>query len=422
MGRYVCAQGVAAIIVVLLLTCAGYGAAPRVEIASSPNPVGSGARALGMGGAFIAVADDATAASWNPGGLIQLDKAEMSMVLQYTDRTEDLSFQISPEANSGQSISQYDINYLSAAYPFVLLRRNMIVSFNYQRLYDFNRNWEFDMDIPGAGVYRLDYDQQGGLYATGLAFSTMLTLDLSVGVTLNYWGDFINENSWEQTYDEVFDIAFVGVFPNLHEERFSIEGWNANFGFLWRLSEHWTLGGVFKLPFEADVDHTIIDNNVTTSQSTDQLDMPMAYGIGIAYRHSDELTFSADVYRTHWGDFMYRAQDGSAVSPVSGKAERESDIDTTTWVRAGMEYLHIGRKFVVPFRAGIFYDPAPAEKQPDDYYGFTLGSGIAYKKLIWDVAYQFRYGDNVSGGVMENMGFSQDITEHLVYTSLIIHF
>ncbi len=33
------------------------------DFASSPNPVGSGARAMGMGGAFIAVADDATAAS-----------------------------------------------------------------------------------------------------------------------------------------------------------------------------------------------------------------------------------------------------------------------------------------------------------------------------------------------------------------------
>jgi len=35
----------------------------RLEIPSSFNPVGSGARALGMGGAFIPVADDATAAS-----------------------------------------------------------------------------------------------------------------------------------------------------------------------------------------------------------------------------------------------------------------------------------------------------------------------------------------------------------------------
>ena len=38
---------------------------PTIEFSSSLTPVGSGARALGMGGAFIAIADDATAASWN---------------------------------------------------------------------------------------------------------------------------------------------------------------------------------------------------------------------------------------------------------------------------------------------------------------------------------------------------------------------
>ena len=61
----------------------------RIEIPSSPNPVGSGARALGMGGAFIAIADDATAASWNPGGLIQLETPEISAVGAYFNRTED---------------------------------------------------------------------------------------------------------------------------------------------------------------------------------------------------------------------------------------------------------------------------------------------------------------------------------------------
>src|SRR5690554_2893241 len=54
----------------------------QLEITSSPNVVGSGARALGMGGAFIAVADDATAASWNPGGLTQLERPEVSWVLK----------------------------------------------------------------------------------------------------------------------------------------------------------------------------------------------------------------------------------------------------------------------------------------------------------------------------------------------------
>ena len=47
--------------------------------------VGSGARAFGMGGAFIAVADDATAASWNPAGLSQLEKPELSGVFATND-------------------------------------------------------------------------------------------------------------------------------------------------------------------------------------------------------------------------------------------------------------------------------------------------------------------------------------------------
>ena len=61
----------------------------QVGISSSPNPVGSGARAMGMGGAFIAIADDATAASWNPAGLIQLEKPELSIVGAYFNRKEE---------------------------------------------------------------------------------------------------------------------------------------------------------------------------------------------------------------------------------------------------------------------------------------------------------------------------------------------
>ena len=42
--------------------------------------LGSGARAFGMGGAFLARADDATAASWNPAGLSYLRRPEFSIV------------------------------------------------------------------------------------------------------------------------------------------------------------------------------------------------------------------------------------------------------------------------------------------------------------------------------------------------------
>ncbi|MBM3238922.1 hypothetical protein FJZ31_21735 [Candidatus Poribacteria bacterium] len=42
---------------------------------------GIGARAMGMGGAFVAVADDATAAYWNPAGLGMIDKRELAFMV-----------------------------------------------------------------------------------------------------------------------------------------------------------------------------------------------------------------------------------------------------------------------------------------------------------------------------------------------------
>ena len=64
-----------------------------------------------MGGAFIAVADDATAASWNPGGLMQLDKPEGSIVGAGFIRDEDLDFGTNPEASGTNSVSKARIIY-----------------------------------------------------------------------------------------------------------------------------------------------------------------------------------------------------------------------------------------------------------------------------------------------------------------------
>ena len=416
-----------------------------VQIASSPNPVGSGARALGMGGAFIAVADDATAASWNPGGLIQLKKPEISVVGNWFHRTEDNEFGNNPEAGGSQSVSEQDFNYLSMTYPFTLFNRNMIVSLNYQHLYDFTREWDYpftstrkdDFGIIFTRKDNVHYQQKGSLSALGLAYCIQIVPQFSFGFTLNLWDNDISNNEWEANFHVKRSISAAG-FPFSSASQYdsvdkcSFSGFNANMGILWRATDKLTVGLVFKSSFTADLKHEttteIIENNgpkISVEKSDEKLDMPMSYGVGLSYRFSDKFTAAADIYRTEWQDFILTDADSEETCPITGKSIHESDIDSTYQVRLGAEYLLITQKprYVIPLRAGLFYDPAPAKGSPDDYYGFSLGSGIAIGRYVFDVAFQYRFGNDAGASMIQNYDiFSQDVDEYMVYSSLIIHF
>ncbi|WP_166404773.1 OmpP1/FadL family transporter [Desulfonema ishimotonii] len=412
-------------------------ASEKLELPSSPNPVGSGARALGMGGAFIAVADDATSASWNPGGLIQVKRPEYSVVLSSFHRIEDNAFGKYPEASGDQNVSDVNLNYASLTYPFDFLKRNMAVSLNYQHLFDFSREWDFSYSYQSSRLktHRTeDFEREGQLYALGLAYCIQVTPKFSFGVTLNLWNDWFNDNEWHQKEyrrDQDTHIASGDVTETEYtwRDEYSFDGINANIGFLWNITDHWTVGAVLKTPFTGDLHHkstfySSLSQELQVSSGDAELDMPMSYGIGVAWHPTDQLTVSADIYRTEWDDFILEDADGSRTSMVSGLAESESDVDPTCQVRAGAEYLFLfpEKGYVVPLRGGVFYDPAPAEGSSDDFYGFSLGTGFAKSPYVFDIAYQYRFSWDVNEYLLPSLDFSQDVDEHTLYVSFIYHF
>jgi len=428
----------------LLLFSGASGMAERLELQSSFNPVGSGARALGMGGAFIAVADDATAASWNPGGLIQLKKPEISFVYSFLQQDEENDFLFQPESDGEHRVTSADLNYFSAAYPFEFLQRNMIFSLSYQRLYDFSRNWDYvfgNADPYFSYTDHWNFEQNGGLSAMGFSYGIQIIPDLSLGFTLNLWDDSLSKNSWRQTYridrsGLLSETPFTASFYRTKD--YSFEGLNCNLGILWRIHPKLTVGGVFKSPFTADIfyqeykhytetyrNHPEMNQSELYRESrNEELDMPISYGLGLVYRFSDQGSISGDIYKTHWEDFIWRSPDGTERSAVSGLNKKDSDIEPTCQIRTGFEYLILNktRGYVIPLRCGIFYDPAPAEGSPDDYFGFSLGTGITQNdSFSLDMAYQYRHGNDVGNALLQDSTFSQDITEHRFYISMIIY-
>ncbi|MEE8382266.1 MAG: outer membrane protein transport protein [Thermodesulfobacteriota bacterium] len=422
-----------------------------VKINSSPNPVGSGARATGMGGAFIAIADDATAASWNPGGLMQLETPEFSMVGACDISRDDFDSNRHPESSSMNEITRYDLNYLSVAYPFQIASKNMIVSLNYQKLYDLHKDMDFRVTstgrLPGFPEYKIRdkvrFRQRGSLKALSPAYAIQITPRFSVGATFNIWTDrlFWN-NDWTTKTEESFSgIGVTGTTyrnKRLRKESFShFKGFNMNFGFLWDINPTITIGAVFKTPFKASfhyryqetqkVEQPAIGKIMTSSVKFSEhreLKMPMSYGLGIAVRLSNILTLSFDVYRTNWSRFFMEDKDNHDTSPINGVPRKHSHVHDTTQLHLGGEYLLMLEKTIIPLRTGLFYDPQPSQKHPDDFFGFSLGSGVMLgNHVLLDWAYQMRYGHNVSGGSLGGIADAKaDVIQHKLMVSMIYHF
>src|SRR5512135_2157109 len=109
----------------------------NIMLQNSFAPSGAGARASGMGGAFIAVADDGTASSFNPAGLAQLRRSELAAV--FFGRQSYSVIDVGGDVQLDEKVrSRWEgIEFVGLALPFELGTRRLTVQASYQRVVDF---------------------------------------------------------------------------------------------------------------------------------------------------------------------------------------------------------------------------------------------------------------------------------------------
>jgi hypothetical protein len=284
---------------------------PEFQVQSSFTPVGSGARAIGKGGAFLAVADDATAASWNPGALIRVKRSpEFILVLSAYVQTENTDFGDKPEASGVYHFSKYDINFLGVTYPFHIFDRNMVFSVTYQKRYDFNRAWNFTFtEKDKYSICENDYEfkQYGRLAAIGISLCFQLNRTISAGLTVNLWNDYITDNHWIKE-TKIFGNGLLGqnkyrMFTN-DKQFFALRGINYHLGILWKMTPKFAFGAVVKTKLIADLNckenhQTLtIFHDYPDANTDDQYDiqwkgsmhLPLTTGVGLSYKFTDCFT------------------------------------------------------------------------------------------------------------------------------------
>lgn len=420
-----------------------------IDIPSSFNPVGSGARALGLGGSFIAVADDATASSWNPAGLIQLRKPEIALVVSQTVRGEDVTLSETGDS-ADTSTTNFDVNYAAASYPCAQSKcgKNMVVSVNYQRLYDLSREWSIDIsDETRNSITEQQYQQEGSLYAVGVSYAVQLSPDFTLGLSVNYWDEVFGDNGGQissiaRENERAPGDFYANTDVNVATE---FEGVNFNLGALWvpyrSGQSKLTIGVVYKSEFDADYNSLTefysVSGNLSAPgpsstidvsiDSPSEITMPSSYGIGVAYQVSDAFTTSFDLYKTDWKAFQIKDKNsGETISAITNRPINETTIDNSFQVRAGAEYRIISQKdtvnYIIPLRAGFFYDPVIGDDGNEPSYGISVGGGIAFEHWVFDVAYQYRWADNLGESYQQQLGLSYQLQEHQLYASAFYRF
>ena len=456
----------------------------NVVLRNSFNPIGAGARGLGMGGAFIAVADDGTASSFNPAGLAQLRRTEFAAV-GFTDRLN--STVVVPTTGAEQQSFESHVrherpDFFGLSLPFDVGGHNLTVQVSYQRAVDlFGQGRatvqdtialaDLDPDLKGTGDVIADIvpTQSGAFQTASLSAGYQVTSRLALGASVNYW--FAH---WTAKGQNTFrlrvrptgssrTVEVPLVTTNFLQEQ-KVRGLNVNAGFLLKYTRL-SVGGVVRLPYAGDYNLTEGDSQVAFDQGQAEparpidfdvktrLHWPLSAGVGVALRPLRGLTLAGDFTQSHWSrTSIDDVPAGALLTPEKRDANGNPEdsftnrnffdllpssetgtSDTSQW-RAGGEYLvTFIPKVVVPLRGGLFRDRSPvsdlASNEGRRIKGWTAGTGLNFAHVVLDVAFERRESEGVvslrlRAGQPVNLASAphETVREDRVVASLIYRF
>jgi long-chain fatty acid transport protein len=448
----------------------------NIVLRNSFNPVGAGARGLGMGGAFTAVADDGTAASFNPAGLAQLRRTELALVGFADQLTSDLR---EPGQETVRQRSRHGRpDFAGVSVPFEVGGRNLTVELAYQRAIDLFGSGtasvarrvdlsQIDPDNVGVGsrdfVIDLTPQQSGGFHTYTLSAGYQASPHLALGLSLGYWRAGWSATGTARHLLRTRRIGSSDVLENpLRQEVFrqdqGMDAMSLGAGFLLR-HPRVSVGGVLRLPFsgryrlDETKDTTTYDDEFfpsdpfrTTFKATTRLRWPGSSAFGVAFRPVSRLTVAGEVSLTTWSHaVLENVPDGALLTQDANQptftdrnffdllpASQTATSDTTQW-RAGAEYLVHLPGAVLPLRAGVFRDrspvgdPATLEGRP--IRGLTVGTGLNFDRFVVDVALERRRSSGNVGLLFEGSEQAspdqlpvEDVREYRVVASLLYRF
>ena len=421
-------------ILAIALLCVWVRGAVAQEERAIDNFAGVGVRAMGMGGAFVGVADDFTAMYWNPAGLAQMQRREVQVSFLRNSRANDSVFNGTPGRSE---LTNTRFGSLGFVYPYPVYRGSLVLAAGFSRIKDFDWNLNQKSEAEGLNDGRRyqevsdDFFQhEGELGLWGVSAAVDVSPAISLGATLGLVsGEDQTTNEFNSTYTYPEDKSVEQenkawpIFVQSRETTTDEYGRSlyAILGTMirmphdkprYRLGATFATGSAHKVRYVfrgllGDTEYNLVEYDDETEERFDsedirdtyELALPFEFSVGVSAETLPGLTLAGSLHLAEWSQSEYKDK---------GADDDSSRANTSfeTQYRDVLRY-HLGVEYRVPIvaldiRAGYYTDPIPFVgprylkpitgdppiRIEQDRRFITLGTGLLLDEVVQvDLAY-----------------------------------
>ncbi len=304
-----------------------------------------GARATGMGGAFVATASDPSAIFYNPAGLASQKGINalvgLDLIIPSTEYTPTVGSKVSTESQVFLPLNLYGTYQLDD---------QTVVGLGIFNPFGLGTKWP-------AALGSIDASLQTWYFNPSVGYKIDDEFSVGLGVSLVY-------------------VSMANKATGLDAEGTGT-GFNVNIGGTYKPMEGLSIGLSYRIPTEVEVSGDFTSGaSKTTAKS--KIQMPGNLQLGVSYQAMPELLVEADVQYVQWS--VYK---GLSATLANGAV---LTFDNAKWddvpmLRAGAEYKLDEE---VTLRAGLILDlsPQPPSKTTlilPDSYRQDISIGGSYK-------------------------------------------
>lgn len=421
------------------------------------NEEGFGTRALAMGGAYTALANDYSGIYWNPAGLGSIDKTGIYAELSHLQFSNDALYMGNLTSNN-QGFTK--LKSLGFVMPLPTNQGSFVIAGGFNRVLDYDdhlyfegfgdisNDIGFEIEDDNGDIYFYPFDQgvyrqeevrsEGSLRQWSLGGAIALSPNFTIGLTTSLvhgkeeynfgFSQFDDDNLYNE-YPGDFDVYKVNQY--LQSEYLAL---NIKLGGMVDLNNMFKIGGVITLPSKYYVEetHSFSDNlffDDGTSDPTEDppgnwdyhLKTPFIFDAGIAFTNK-MITLSAAARYRDWSqtrfevsDFETNSQDYSDLISENNYLAR--DYDQVLEYRLGGEVTLPGLN--TKLRGGYTLIPSPLRDSNDDRA--TYSAGISFKvdkNVSLDFSYLKRDWTRDSWDIYTPAGVNEKIETHKVLVGL----